>query len=78
MPANKCIISNNSFGHTVNITSCCITVTITDKRKATYLFNLMNQDGIVTEKAKLLKKEFQDGGVAEVLISEHTNFYFEV
>ena len=30
----------------------------------------MNQDGIVTEKAKLLKKEFRDGGVAEVLISE--------
>ena len=74
----KRIISNNSFGHTVNITPCRITVTITDKRKVTYLFNRMNQDGIITEKAKLLKKEFRDGGVAEVLISETHPFILKL
>ena len=46
----KRIICNYSFGHTVNITTCRITATTSDKRKATYLFNRMNQDGIVTEK----------------------------
>lgn len=66
----KRIINNNSFGNTVNKTPCRITITITDKRKAVYLFNRMNKDGIIIEKEKLLKREFPDSGVAEVLISQ--------
>lgn len=70
----KRIVNHNSFGHTIKITPCRITATITDKRKATYLFKRMNKDGIVTEKTKLLRKECRDGDVAEVLITQTQPF----
>jgi len=66
----KDIMERNGFGHTVKTTPARVSITITDKRKAVYFFNRINSNGVVTPKAKLLQKEFSDGGFAKVLISQ--------
>jgi hypothetical protein len=64
------IIDHNSFGHTTTTTAARVTIVITDKRKAIYLFNRMNDEGVKVEKNKLLKKNFPDNCFAEVIISK--------
>jgi len=66
----KGIIEHNSFGHNSTTTAACVTICITDKRKAIYVFNRMNDEEVKIEKNKLLKKEFDDNSIAEVLISK--------
>lgn len=63
------IINHNSFGHTSTTTAARVNICITDRRKAIYLFNHMNDEGVLVEKCKLMKKEFKDKSYAEVIIS---------
>ncbi len=64
------IINHNSFGHTSTTTAARVSICITDRRKAVYFFNHMNDEGIMVEKCKLMKKEFGDNSYAEVIISK--------
>lgn len=65
----KNIINKNSFGNTVNVTPVCVRITITDFRKAVYLFDHMNKDYSLINKEELLMKTYEDGGIAKVVIS---------
>ena len=64
------IINHNSFGHTSRSTPARVTISIHDKRKAIYLFNHMNDEGVKVEKDDLLKKVFADESCAKVLVSK--------
>ena len=64
------IISHNSFGFTSTTKAARVSICITDIRKAVYFFNHMNDEGVMVEKCKLMKKEFNDKSWAKVIISE--------
>ena len=66
----KEIVEHNGFGHEANQTTATVTIRITDRRKAVYIFNKMNSDGCIVEKAKLLRKYFDDESKAEVIITK--------
>lgn len=70
----KQILEHNSFGHNSTETAACVRIEITDKRKAIYIFSRMNDEGVVVERAKLLKKEFPNKSIAEVLASKEHPF----
>ena len=70
-------IEQNGFGHSSTSTNSCVTVLFTDKRKAVYLMNTVNDNGIVLDKSMLFVKEFEDESVAEVLFSEDKPFTFK-
>ena len=67
------IIQSNNFGHRFEETPAYIKVSITDTRKAVFIFNKMNVDCVIVSRAKLLKRSL---GISdelercEVVISE--------
>ena len=67
------IQSINNFGHRFEETPAYIKVSITDRRKAVFIFNKMNVDCVIVSHAKLLKRSL---GISdelercEVVISE--------
>ena len=67
------IIQSNNFGHRFQETPAYIKVSITDTRKAVFIFNKMNVDCVIVSRAKLLKRSL---GISdelercEVVISE--------
>ena len=67
------IQSINNFGHRFEETPAYIKVSITDRRKAAFIFNKMNVDCVIVSHAKLLKRSL---GISdelercEVVISE--------
>ena len=66
----KQIINHNSFGHTSTAAAARVSICITGRRKGVYLFNYMNDEGIMVDKCKLMKKELGDNSYAKVIISE--------
>ena len=50
------IIQSNNFGHRFEETPAYIKVSITDTRKAVFIFNKMNADCVIVSHAKLLKR----------------------
>ena len=50
------IIQSNNFGHRFEETPAYIKVSITDTRKAVFIFNKMNVDCVIVSRAKLLKR----------------------
>ena len=50
------IIQSNNFGHRFQETPAYIKVSITDTRKAVFIFNKMNADCVIVSHAKLLKR----------------------
>ena len=50
------IIQSNNFGHRFQETPAYIKVSITDTRKAVFIFNKMNADCAIVSHAKLLKR----------------------
>lgn len=63
------IIEHNSFGHTSKSTRSVSTVEISDRRKAVYLINRMDEVSTVDE-SNLFRKQFENKGRAEVLFSK--------
>jgi len=59
------IIQSNSFGHQFKETSACIDVAITNMKKAVFIFNKMNLDGVLVSREYLLKKSFESSSTAE-------------
>ena len=59
------IIQSNSFGHQFKETSACIDVAITNMKKAVFIFNKMNLDGVLVSRDYLLKKSFESSSTAE-------------
>ena len=68
------IIKRNGFGHETLETKAKVSISIFDIRKAVYLFNYLNKDGVITEKCKLLKKDFKNGECASVVVSRDKPF----
>ena len=71
---SKNIIQRNTFGHKYHETKCCIIIEFTDRRKAVFVFDKLNFDGVLIPKKKLLVKFFnaeKDGSLerCEVVIS---------
>ena len=52
------IVKSNNFGHQSRENAACTDIEITDRRKAVFVFNKMNQDGILVSCDFLLKKCF--------------------
>lgn len=50
------IIQSNNFGHRFEETPAYIKVSITDTRKAVFIFNEMNVDCVIVSRTKLLKR----------------------
>ena len=50
------IVNSNNFGHQSREKPACTDIEITDRRKAVFVFNKMNQDGILVSRDHLLKK----------------------
>ena len=73
------IIQSNNFGHRFQETPAYIKVSITDTRKAVFIFNKMNVDCVIVSRAKLLKRSL---GISdelercEVVISEENPWYW--
>lgn len=63
------IIKHNSFGHIVTTTAARVVVSITEKRKAAYVFKHMNDEGVRVENCRIMRREFPDKSHAEVIIS---------
>ena len=61
------IIQSNNFGHQFKETSACIDVAITDTRKALFIFNKMNLDGVLIARDDLLKKYYGGSSTDETL-----------
>lgn len=68
------IIKRNGFGHETFETKAKVNISIYDMRKAVYLFNYLNKDGVITEKCMLLKKDFKNGECASVIVSRDKPF----
>ena len=67
------IIQSNNFGHRFEETPAYTKVSITDTRKAVFIFNKMNVDCVIVSRAKLLKRSlgiFDELERCEVVISE--------
>lgn len=73
----KQIIEQNSFGHTSTSTDACIQIVFEDKRKVVYMMNKVNDNGFYLEKSEIFKRKFEDGGVAEVLLSKDKPLTFK-
>lgn len=77
------IVQSNNFGHQLKETSGCVNIAITDMRKAIFIFNKMNLDGVVIFRDHLLKKYFgssrrdEKSGRCEVLVSQAKPFTFK-
>ena len=50
------IVKSNNFGHQSSEKPACTDIQITDRRKAVFVFNKMNHDGILVSRDHLLKK----------------------
>lgn len=50
------IVKSNNFGHQSREKQACSDIEITDRIKAVFVFNKMNQDGILLNRDHLLKK----------------------
>ena len=61
------IIQSNNFGHQFRETSACIDFVITEMRKAVFIFNKMNLEGVLISRDNLLKKCFGSGNVVQAL-----------
>ena len=72
----KRTIEHNGFGHNTTETAARIKVLITDKRKSIYVFNRMNDEGVLVKKGLLLKKTFAGKGSAEVIVSSEKPMTF--
>ena len=66
----KEVIEHNNFGHEWTETRAVVTITITDRRKAKFIFNKINCYGVVVKKEELLRRKFSDQSVAEVTTKE--------
>lgn len=55
---SKNIVQHNNFGHKFHETNCCITIEFTDRRKAVFVFDRLNLEGILIPKKNLLVKYF--------------------
>ena len=53
------IIQSNNFGHRFQETPTYIKVSITDTRKAVFIFNKMNANCVIVSRAKLLKRSLR-------------------
>ena len=59
------VIQSNSFGHQFKETSAYIDVAIANMKKAAFIFNKMNLDGVLVSRDYLLKTSFESSSTAE-------------
>lgn len=74
----KHIIERNSFGHTSTSTKTSVTIVFNDKRKVIYMLNKANDIGHNLEKNDILKRKFEEGGSAEVIVSKDKPFTLNI
>ena len=68
------ILKRNGFGQEITESKAKVNISIYDARKALYLFNFMNRDGVLKEKSKLLRKEFKTGECTSVVVAREKPF----
>ena len=74
------MIQSNNFGHRFEETQAYTKVSITDTRKAVFIFNKMNVDCVIVSRAKLLKRSLgisdelaRSGAPNENIVENHIN-----
>ena len=70
----KYIVERNSYGHTYKETRACVDISIDNIRKARFVFEYMNAEGVIMPKVEMFRKKLpirQEGSLerSEVVIS---------